>query len=151
MGLHLQGAKVVGDERPALRFLAGAFDLAAVADVPLRGFSKGMMQRTVLAHALALKPRLLILDEPLSGLDARSNKDVVDILDEYRGAGGSLFFSSHVLHDVSIADRFDLIHQGKLLTIRSPQELSGSGRTLCAALSRCNSGFWWSRNPPRCP
>jgi ABC-2 type transport system ATP-binding protein len=67
---------------------------------------------------------LLILDEPLSGLDPVGRRDVVDILDEYRRAGGTLFFSSHVLYDVErIADRFGLIHKGELLTIRSPQEI----------------------------
>lgn len=124
MGIRLQGAQV-GDERQHCLSWLERFDLAAVADVPLRGFSKGMLQRTVLAHALALKPRLLILDEPLSGLDPIGRKDVVDILDEFRRAGGTLFFSSHVLHDVeAIADRFGLIHRGQLLTIRSPQELA---------------------------
>ena len=123
MGLRLHGTKVPNERAHCLSWIE-RFDLAAVADSPLRGFSKGMMQRTALAHALAIKPRLLILDEPLSGLDPIGRKDVVDILDEFRRAGGTLFFSSHVLHDVeSIADRFGLIHRGKLLTIRSPQEL----------------------------
>lgn len=124
MGLRLHGMKVDGERRHCLGWLE-RFGLAAVADSPLRGFSKGMMQRTALAHALAIKPRLLILDEPLSGLDPVGRKDVVDILDEYRGAGGTLFFSSHVLHDVErIADRFGLIHKGEVLTIRSPQEIA---------------------------
>lgn len=60
----------------------------------------------------------------MSGLDPVGRKDVVDILDEYRRGGGTLFFSSHVLHDVErIADRFGLIHRGELMTIRSPQEI----------------------------
>ncbi len=123
MGLRLHETKVANERAHCLNWLE-RFDLGSVADVPLRGFSKGMMQRTVLAHALAIQPRLLILDEPLSGLDPVGRKDVVDILDEYRRAGGTLFFSSHVLHDVErIADRFGLIHRGELLTIRSPQEI----------------------------
>ncbi|MBP6811816.1 MAG: ABC transporter ATP-binding protein [Saprospiraceae bacterium] len=123
MGLRLHGVKVENERQHCLEWLA-RFDLSAVADRPLRGFSKGMMQRTALAHALVIQPRLLILDEPLSGLDPVGRKDVVDILDEYRKAGGTLFFSSHVLHDVErIADRFGLIHHGSLLTIRSPQEV----------------------------
>jgi ABC-2 type transport system ATP-binding protein len=123
MGLRLHGT-VVTDERAHCLAWLERFDLGAVADNPLRGFSKGMMQRTALAHALAIKPRLLILDEPLSGLDPVGRKDVVDILDAYRRGGGTLFFSSHVLHDVErIADRFGLIHRGELLTIRSPQEI----------------------------
>jgi ABC-2 type transport system ATP-binding protein len=123
MGIRLHALKL-GDERRHCMYWLERFGLAAVADSRLRGFSKGMRQRTALAHALAIQPRLLILDEPLSGLDPVGRKDVVDILDEYRGQGGTLFFSSHVLHDVErIADRFGLIHGGQLLTIRSPQEL----------------------------
>ncbi len=123
MGLRLHGVRVVNERAYCLDWLE-RFDLAAVANTPLRGFSKGMMQRTALAHALAIRPRLLILDEPLSGLDPVGRKDVVDILDEYRREGGTLFFSSHVLHDVErIADRFGLIHRGELLTIRSPSEI----------------------------
>lgn len=123
MGLRLHGVRVANERAHCLNWLE-RFDLAAVANTPLRGFSKGMMQRTALAHALAIRPRLLILDEPLSGLDPVGRKDVVDILDEYRREGGTLFFSSHVLHDVErIADRFGLIHRGELLTIRSPSEI----------------------------
>lgn len=124
MGLRLHRVRVDDERQHCLRWLE-RFDLAAVADSRLRGFSKGMLQRTALAHALAIEPRLLILDEPLSGLDPVGRKDVVDILDEYRRQGGTLFFSSHVLHDVErIADRFGLIHRGELMTIRSPQEIA---------------------------
>lgn len=123
MGLRLHAVKIDDERRHCLRWLE-RFDLATVANLPLRGFSKGMMQRTALAHALAIRPRLLLLDEPLSGLDPVGRKDVVDILDDYRKSGGTLFFSSHVLHDVErIADRFGLIHNGELLTVRSPREL----------------------------
>ncbi len=123
MAIRLHRVDVSDERKHCLNWLE-RFDLLAVADNPLRGFSKGMMQRTALAHALAIQPRLLILDEPLSGLDPVGRKDVVDILDEYRKGGGTLFFSSHVLHDVErIADRFGLIHCGQLLTIRSPQDI----------------------------
>ena len=97
-----------------------------VANKVVRGFSKGMAQRTALANALAVQPRLLILDEPLSGLDPIGRRDVVDILSEYAQAGGTLFFTSHVLHDVErLAHRYGLIHQGKLTAVRSPAELAG--------------------------
>lgn len=123
MGLRLHGRRFANERKHCMTWLE-RFDLAAVADSRLRGFSKGMLQRTALAHALCIEPRLLILDEPLSGLDPVGRKDVVDILDGYRAQGGTLFFSSHVLHDVErIADRFGLIHRGHLLTIRSPQEI----------------------------
>lgn len=123
MGLRLHGVRVDNERQHCLAWL-DKFDLAVVADTRIGKFSKGMMQRTALAHAMVISPRLLILDEPLSGLDPVGRKEVVDILDEYRREGGTLFFSSHVLHDVErIADRFGLIHRGELLTIRSPQEI----------------------------
>jgi ABC-2 type transport system ATP-binding protein len=123
MGLRLHRVRVSDEARHCLGWL-DRFGLAHVANKTVRSFSKGMTQRVALAHALAIKPRLLLLDEPLSGLDPVGRKDVVDILDEYRRGGGTLFFSSHVLHDVErIADRFGLIHRGELMTIRSPQEI----------------------------
>ena len=123
MGMQLHRTRVSDQARHCLGWL-DRFGLAHVANKTVRSFSKGMTQRVALAHALVIKPRLLILDEPLSGLDPIGRKDVVDILGEFRRDGGTLFFSSHVLHDVeAIADRFGLIHQGKLLTIRSPQEV----------------------------
>lgn len=123
MGCRLHRLRVDSVRKHCLNWLE-RFDLGSVSDRPLRGFSKGMMQRTALAHALAISPRLLILDEPLSGLDPVGRKEVVDILAEYRREGGTLFFSSHVLYDVErIADRFGLIHRGELRTVRSPQEL----------------------------
>ena len=123
MGLRLHRTRVADEKRHCLAWL-DRFDLAQVAHKTVRSFSKGMTQRVALAHALAIEPRLLLLDEPLSGLDPVGRKDVVDILDEFRKGGGTLFFSSHVLHDVeAIADRFGLIHRGRLLTIRSPREI----------------------------
>lgn len=123
MGIALHRVEVDNLRQHCMDWLE-KFGIAHVANKRIRSFSKGMVQRTALAHALAIKPRLLILDEPFSGLDPLGRKDVVDILDEYRTGGGTLFFSSHVLHDVErIADRFGLIHKGNLLTIRSPREI----------------------------
>jgi ABC-2 type transport system ATP-binding protein len=123
MGLKLQRIELPDATAHCMHWL-DRLGLTDVANKYIRGFSKGMVQRTAIAHALAIKPRLLILDEPLSGLDPLGRKQVVDILEEYRQAGGTLFFSSHVLYDVErLADRFGLIHNGTLLTIRSPQEI----------------------------
>lgn len=123
MAVRLQHLEVSNERSHCLHWLE-KLDLMHVANSPLRGFSKGMLQRTALAHALVVTPRLLILDEPLSGLDPVGRRDVVDLLDDYRRSGGTLFFSSHVLYDVErIADRFGLIHQGQLLTIRSPRDI----------------------------
>jgi ABC-2 type transport system ATP-binding protein len=116
----------VADARTHCAKWLDRFGMAHAANKPVRGFSKGMAQRTALAHALVVEPRLLILDEPLSGLDPVGRKDVVDILSEYRRRGGTLFFTSHVLHDVErIADRFGFINRGELQTVQSPAELFG--------------------------
>lgn len=128
MGLAMHKVKVDDPQKHCLGWLE-RFGIADVANKRIRSFSKGMTQRTALAHALATQPKLLILDEPLSGLDPIGRKEVVDILMQYRQEGGTLFFSSHVLYDVErLADRFGLIHKGELKTVQSPNELLGEGQ-----------------------
>ncbi|MBI5860677.1 MAG: ABC transporter ATP-binding protein [Rhodocyclales bacterium] len=125
MGLALHKRQVADQRAHAMQWLE-RFGLGEAANKTVRGFSKGMAQRTALAHALAVQPRLLILDEPLSGLDPIGRREVVDILAEYRQQGGTIFLTSHVLHDVErLADRFGLIHKGELRAVRSPAELAG--------------------------
>lgn len=123
--LHLPGERTAIREK-ALSWLE-KLGVAHVADSPVRSFSKGMTQRVVLANAMAVKPRLLVLDEPLSGLDPIGRREVVEILADYKRDGGTLFFTSHVLHDVErLADRFGLIHKGELRSVRAPGELVGN-------------------------
>ena len=130
MGLALHGCKPTNPRAHCLKWL-DRFGLADVANKVVRDFSKGMAQRTALAHAMAVEPRLLILDEPLSGLDPLGRRDVVDILSEYRKQGGTIFLTSHILHDVErLADRFGLIHQGQLTSIQSPAQLVGDSESL---------------------
>jgi ABC-2 type transport system ATP-binding protein len=125
MGLDLHQCKPADSHRHCMLWLE-RFGLAEASTKVVRGFSKGMVQRTALAHAMAVQPRLLILDEPLSGLDPIGRRDVVDILFEYRQQGGTIFLTSHVLHDVErLADRFGLIHKGVLRAVRAPGELVG--------------------------
>lgn len=130
MGVNLHHVQLP-DRRQHCRSWLDRLGLAHVADKQVRTFSKGMTQRVALAQALCIKPRLLVLDEPLSGLDPIGRRDVVEILSEYKRGGGTLFFTSHVLHDVErLADRFGLIHEGVLRAVQVPAELSGEQETV---------------------
>ncbi|MGB8337855.1 MAG: ABC transporter ATP-binding protein [Burkholderiales bacterium] len=123
MGTRMHGLPETGLKEHCMQVLE-KFSISHVANKRIRQFSKGMTQRTALAHALACKPKLLILDEPLSGLDPIGRKQVVEILTEYRNNGGTIFFSSHVLNDVErLGDRFGIIYRGKLRTVSTPSEL----------------------------
>lgn len=79
-------------------------------------YSKGMQQRLALGAAMLHDPELLILDEPASGLDPLGRSVVKDLMRSLQKSGKTIFFSSHILADVSeICDRIGIIHQGKML------------------------------------
>ena len=89
--------------------------LAGRADRAIRRFSKGMVQRLGLAQALIADPEIVILDEPMSGLDPIGRKDVRDLIFSLRGEGRTVLFSTHILSDVeAICDRIGIIAQGVL-------------------------------------
>lgn len=112
--------------------------LESVANSAIRSFSKGMVQRVAIAQALAIKPKLLVLDEPLSGLDPLGRIEVVQLLADYKRDGGTLFFTSHVLHDVErLADRVGLIHNGRLRSVQSPAELVAEDDALVVRSMGC--------------
>jgi ABC-2 type transport system ATP-binding protein len=90
--------------------------LQAAADRPMRKYSKGMLQRAGLAQALINDPELVVLDEPMSGLDPIGRKEVRDLIHELRDAGKTIFFSTHILPDVeAICDRVAIIAGGRVL------------------------------------
>jgi len=90
--------------------------IAYAADRPVRRLSKGMLQRTGLAAALVADPELLILDEPMSGLDPIGRKEVRDLIVEERRRGRTIFFSTHILNDVeSLCDRVAILRKGEVV------------------------------------
>jgi ABC-2 type transport system ATP-binding protein len=96
----------------------------------LRKFSKGMLQRVGLAQALIHDPELVILDEPMSGLDPIGRKQVRDLILGLRDQGKTVFFSTHIIPDVEmICDRVGVIVKGKLLTTGRVDELVSHGHT----------------------
>ncbi len=90
----------------------------------LKKFSKGMLQRAGLAQALMNDPELVVLDEPMSGLDPIGRKEVRDLILSLRDAGKTVFFSTHILSDVeAITDRVAIIARGQLQASGTPAEL----------------------------
>jgi ABC-2 type transport system ATP-binding protein len=90
----------------------------------LKKFSKGMLQRAGLAQALMNDPELVVLDEPMSGLDPIGRKEVRDLILELRDQGKTVFFSTHILSDVeAITDRVAIVARGQLQALGTPAEL----------------------------
>jgi ABC-2 type transport system ATP-binding protein len=94
----------------------------------IRKYSKGMMQRLGLAQALLHDPELVILDEPMSGLDPMGRMEVRNIIHELKAAGKTVFFSSHIISDVeALCDRVIMIDRGRKVAEGTVEELMGTG------------------------
>jgi ABC-2 type transport system ATP-binding protein len=105
-------------------YLSELLDLRSIADQRVRGFSKGMRQRLGFAVALVSNPNVLILDEPMSGLDPMGRHRIRDIILHMRDEKKTVFFSSHILGDVEqICDRVGMLVDGKLRTQGTLNEL----------------------------
>lgn len=114
---HLYGMPKAA-RRKKIEELLQLVGLTHAANVPLRGYSKGMNQRIGLAQALLNDPDLVILDEPQSGLDPIGRKDIRDIILSLREAGKTVLFSSHILQDAElICDRVAILNRGVLKAI----------------------------------
>jgi ABC-2 type transport system ATP-binding protein len=104
--------------------------IAYAADRQVRRLSKGMLQRTGLAAAMVADPDLLLLDEPMSGLDPVGRKEVRDLIVEEKKRGKTIFFSTHILSDVeTLCDRVVILRKGEVV-------VSGKVRDLLRAEAR---------------
>lgn len=107
----------------------GRVGLDGRPDLVLRKYSKGMLQRLGLAAALVHQPELLILDEPMSGLDPFGRRDVRELILEQRDRGVTVLFSSHILPDVEmVCDRVGVVLGGRLVRTATVGELVTAGR-----------------------
>ena len=99
-------------------------DLSAHSDELTEGFSRGMKQKLALAGALIHEPELIILDEPLTGLDAAAARQVKDVLLRHVAAGGTVILTTHIL-DVAerLAERIGIIKDGRLIAEGTLEEL----------------------------
>lgn len=90
-------------------------NLGHAADARLKTFSKGMLQRVGVAQALIHDPRVIFLDEPMSGLDPIGRKEIRDVILSLRAAGKTVLMNTHILHDVEmICDRVAIIVKGRI-------------------------------------
>jgi ABC-2 type transport system ATP-binding protein len=95
--------------------LLGGFELTDRADDPVGGFSRGMRQKIAIACALLPEPPLLVLDEPLSGLDAPSAMAIKEVLRRWAERGGAVLYTSHLLDVVErVADRIVILASGRV-------------------------------------
>lgn len=96
-------------------------------DLQLRKFSRGMLQRVGIAQALINDPKLLILDEPMSGLDPMGRKNMRDIILKCREQGKTIIFSSHIISDVeTVCDRASIIAKGELKEVIDIENIMAS-------------------------
>ena len=117
------------------RELIGWLGLEPHAHERCEGFSRGMKQKVALAGALVHDPRLIILDEPLSGLDAGSARQVKNVLRERVAAGGTVIMTTHILEVAErMADRIGILAHGKLIAEGTLDELHRRTGKIAASL-----------------
>ena len=125
---RIDGAEAAAEAERLLRWL----ELWEERGTRCESFSRGMKQKVALAGALIHKPRLLILDEPLTGLDAAMARQVKDMLQAQVRAGATVIVTTHILEVAErLADRIGIIHGGRLLvegTLAELRERAGSDR-----------------------
>ncbi len=119
------GGSVLGKRIDELLELVG---MTHAKDLQLRKFSKGMLQRVGVAQALINDPELVVLDEPMSGLDPIGRKEVRDLILRLKESGKTVLFSSHILHDAEVlCDRVAMILKGRLVACGRVTDLLEQG------------------------
>ncbi len=123
---------VTGAERKKrVGYLLDLVGLSHAGGIQLRKFSRGMLQRIGIAQALVNDPKLLILDEPMSGLDPMGRKAMRDIILSCRDQGKTIIFSSHIISDVEmICDRAGILANGELKRVVSMDDAVSSHDTI---------------------
>jgi ABC-2 type transport system ATP-binding protein len=127
-------------------------DLLDAADRPVRGYSKGMLQRVGLAQALLAEPALVLLDEPTSGLDPLGRRLVREVLLDLKRAGTTVFLNSHLLGEVEVTcERVAFVKAGRVVRELQLSDLApglevelrvgGLDTAACAGLARLGTGL----------
>jgi ABC-2 type transport system ATP-binding protein len=126
--LHYYGQLSGVDAKQLTRKVEGVVEqvkLSNSANVQLRKFSKGMLQRVGIAQAILHDPKVVFLDEPMSGLDPMGRREVRNLIEDLKARGKTVFFSTHILSDAeALCDRVGIIHQGELRGVGAVAELT---------------------------
>jgi len=111
---RLSGVEARGRKRKVEAALSRV-GMSEAARTQLRKFSKGMLQRVGIAQAIVHDPQLVLLDEPMSGLDPVGRREVRDLVQQLNEEGKTIFFSTHILSDAeTLCDRVAVLHRGEL-------------------------------------
>jgi len=114
------------DRRTRVETMLKKVGLETAGKIQLRKYSKGMLQRVGLAQAILHDPQVVVLDEPMSGLDPLGRREVRDIILTLKKEGRTVLFSTHILSDAEmICDRVGVIVGGKLRGVGTPDEMVG--------------------------
>jgi len=104
-----------GERREKIAPALERVGLLDAGNTQLRKFSKGMLQRVGIAQAILHNPRIVFLDEPMSGLDPMGRREVRDLIEQLKSEGKTVFFSTHILSDAeALCDRVAIVHKGEL-------------------------------------
>ena len=113
-----------GERRERVERFLDRVGLASAANVQLRKYSKGMLQRAGIAQAILHDPKVIFLDEPMSGLDPVGRREVRDIIVDLKKQGRTVFFSTHILSDAEmLCDRVGVLSGGKLQGVGAPGDI----------------------------
>ncbi len=116
----------VAERKGRIEELAGELELSQALDKQINTYSHGMKQKICIISALVHRPKLWILDEPMTGLDPRSAHVLKELMRKHCAEGNSVFFSSHVLEVVEkLCDRLAIINRGRIIEVMSMDELKG--------------------------
>ena len=120
----------------------GRVGLSPSARTQLRKLSKGMLQRVGIAQAILHAPKVVFLDEPMSGLDPLGRREVRDLIQSLKDEGKTVFFSTHILSDAeALCDRVAILHQGELRGVGAVDELTARAQSKVEILFQGQQGI----------
>lgn len=134
------------DGRERAQKLLERFDLVDKAHEPVEELSGGMRRRLQVARALIADPKVLILDEPTTGLDPEARRALWQAIEAFRAGGGAVLLSTHYMEEAErLCDRVGIIHRGRILDCASPEQLIRKHIRVDEVREEVRPGVFWKR------